>query len=172
MRGLSRVIDKIVSWQAEGSGHLMTLLAVLMCVEVILRYVFKTPTVWGLEFTTFLFGMHFLLGYSYTELHHGHVNVTIFTLFLPKKVQAYLYLISTSIISLPLCTLLALWGWDNAMESTRTLERSPSAWNPPIWPMKLIMAIGFTLLAMQVLSNIIKAFAALSEEKTELGEVR
>jgi TRAP-type mannitol/chloroaromatic compound transport system permease small subunit len=161
---LAKFIDKIIVWQAEVSAQLMTLLVLIMCLEVFLRYVLKTPTVWGLEFTTFLFGMHFLLGYSYTEHHHGHVNVDIFASKLPQRMQTILYIVTTSLISLPVCVLLAIWGWDNAWLSTKTMERSPSAWNPLIWPVKLIMALGFTFLAMQVLSNIIKRYYELTDK--------
>jgi TRAP-type mannitol/chloroaromatic compound transport system permease small subunit len=167
MKNVARFIDRIVVWQAEFSAHLMTLLVLVMVMEVCLRYAFKSPTVWALEFTTFLYGMHFVLGYSYTEHYHGHVHVDLVTSHLPPRVRAGLYLITSLAISLPVCILLCIWSWDNAWQSTRTFERSPSAWNPYIWPVKLFMALGFTLLSLQVLANIIKKFFDLSEKKID-----
>lgn len=161
MRFVTKFIDRLVAVQAEGASLLMVLLVIIMCMEVFLRYVMQSPTIWALEFTTFLYGMHFVLGYGYTEQFHGHVRVDIFSTKLPKKVQAYLYIISTALISLPVTVMLCIWSFDNAILSTRTLERSASAWGPPIWPVKIFMALGFTFLALQVLANIIKSISDL-----------
>ncbi|MBU1170720.1 MAG: TRAP transporter small permease subunit [Proteobacteria bacterium] len=167
MRALSKFIDRLVAFQAEGSSMLMILLVIIMCTEVFLRYVLKSPTIWGLEFTTFLYGMHFVLGYGYTEQFHGHVRVDIFTTKLSQKKQDILYIVTTIIISLPACIMLCIWSFDNAWQSTRTFERSASAWGPPIWPVKIFMALGFTFLALQVLSNLIKKISALRSTQSD-----
>ena len=159
-------IDKLVQKQAEVSSLLMVVLVVMMCNEVVLRYFFNEPTIWGLEFTTFIFGVHFVMGYGYTELYNGHVRVDIFSSKLPQKVQDILYIILTLVITLPLVALLGIWAWDNAITSTKILEALSSAWAPPIWPVKLLMALGFTFLFLQVLSNLIKRFSTLSQNKT------
>lgn len=167
MRKLTHFIDRLVALQAEGTSLLMILLVIIMCMEVFLRYVLKSPTIWALEFTTFLYGMHFVMGYSYTEQFHGHVRVDIFSSKLPPKAQDILYIVTTAVISLPVCLMLCIWAFDNAWLSTRTLEHSASAWGPPIWPVKIIMALGFTLLFLQVLSNFLKKIIALRAPHTE-----
>lgn len=172
MRRIAAMIDRLVRLQAEGASLLMILLVLLMALEVFLRYVLKSPTVWGLELTTFLYGMHFVLGYGYTEQFHGHVNVDIFASRLPRRFQQWLYLVSTTLISLPVSLMLCIWSYDNAWESTRILERSPSAWNPPIWPAKIFMALGFTFLVLQIAANLIKKFSELSASATDAAEVR
>jgi TRAP-type mannitol/chloroaromatic compound transport system permease small subunit len=166
MRTITRFIDRMITFEAEGASLLMILLVVIMCMEVFLRYFLKSPTIWALEFTTFLYGMHFILGYGYTEYHDGHVSVDIVSARLPQKLQDILYIVTTALISLPVCTLLCIWAYDNALLSTRTLEHSASAWGPSIWPVKLVMAVGFTLLALQLLSNLIKRIARLRQKET------
>ncbi|MBT8341677.1 MAG: TRAP transporter small permease subunit [Desulfatitalea sp.] len=156
----TKAIDRFVALQAEAASMLMILLVIIMCMEVFLRYVLKSPTIWALEFTTFLYGMHFVLGYGYTEQFHGHVRVDIFTAKLPQKAQDILYIATTSLLCLPLCLMLCIWSFDNAWQSTRTLERSASAWGPPIWPVKIVMALGFTFLVLQVSANLIKRITA------------
>lgn len=165
MKTLTKFIDKIVKTQAEVSSLLMIVLVVLMCYEVVLRYFFNAPTIWGLEVTTFIFGVHFVMGYGYTELYNGHVRVDIFSSRFPQKVQDALYIVLTGLITLPLVAFLGIWAWDNAITSTKILEALSSAWAPPIWPVKLLMALGFTFLFLQVLSNLIKRF--LTFGKTE-----
>lgn len=167
MRTLTKAIDRLVALQAEGTSMLMILLVIIMCMEVFLRYVLKSPTIWALEFTTFLYGMHFVLGYGYTEQFHGHVRVDIFSSKLPPKAQDIFYIVTTALISLPVCLMLCIWSYDNAWQSTRILERSASAWGPPIWPVKIFMALGFTFLVLQVLSNLIKKIMTLGKPQSE-----
>ena len=167
MRSITEMIDKLVARQAEAASMLMILLVIVMVMEVFLRYFLKSPTTWALEFTTFLYGMHFVLGYGYTEQFHGHVRVDIFSSKFSRRVQDYLYIITTACISLPVCLLLCIWAYDNAWLSTRTLEHSASAWGPSIWPTKIVMALGFTFLVLQVASNLIKRIVALSEPKNK-----
>ena len=163
MRLLTKIIDRIVVKQAEVSSLLMVVLVVLMCCEVVRRYFFNAPTIWGLELTTFIFGVHFVMGYGYTEYFDGHVRVDIFSSKFPRKVQDVLYIVLTICITLPLVTLLGIWAWNNAIVSTKMLEAMSSAWAPPIWPVKLCMALGFTFLFLQVLSNLIKRFLSFGQ---------
>lgn len=165
MRWLTKTIDRIVVKQAEFSSLLMVILVVMMCYEVVRRYFFNAPTIWGLEFTTFIFGVHFVMGYGYTEYFDGHVRVDIFSSKFPEKIQNILYVVLTTCITLPLVGLLCIWAWDNAITSTKIMEALSSAWAPPIWPVKLLMALGFTILFLQVLSNLIKRFLTLGHKQ-------
>jgi TRAP-type mannitol/chloroaromatic compound transport system permease small subunit len=165
MKWLIKIIDRCVLKQAEASSLLMLVLVVMMCYEVVRRYFFNAPTIWGLEFTTFIFGVHFVMGYGYTEYFHGHVRVDIFSSKFPKKIQDILYIVLTICITLPLVAMLGIWAWDNAITSTRIMEALSSAWAPPIWPVKLFMALGFTFLFLQVLSNLIKRILTLDQKE-------
>ncbi|MFZ0613321.1 MAG: TRAP transporter small permease subunit [Desulfobacterales bacterium] len=167
MKRLTQIIDKIVQKQGEVASLLMVVLVLLMCYEVVRRYFFNAPTIWGLELTTFIFGVHFVLGYGYTELFEGHVRVDIFSSKFPQKVQDILYMVLTLLITLPLVALLGIWAWDNAIISTKILENFSSAWAPPIWPVKLLMALGFTFLFLQVLSNLIKRFLVFNQTEAD-----
>lgn len=166
MNWLTKTIDKIVVGQAKVVSLLMVFLVVMMCYEVVRRYFFNAPTIWGLEFTTFIFGVHFVMGYGYTEYFDGHVRVDIFSSKFPKKTQDVLYIVLTTMVTLPLVTLLSIWAWDNAVTSTKLLESLSSAWAPPIWPVKLLMALGFTFLCLQVLSNLIKRILTFGQKQS------
>ena len=166
MNWLTKTIDRIVVKQAEVSSLLMVILVVMVCYEVVRRYFFNAPTIWGLEFTTFIFGVHFVMGYGYTEHYDGHVRVDIFSSKFPKRLQDILYIILTIGVTLPLVALLCIWAWDNAITSTKILEALSSAWAPPIWPVKLLMALGFTFLFLQVLSNLIKRISTIGQKET------
>lgn len=158
MRWLTHLIDSVVERQAEVVSVSMAVLVLLTCFEVTRRYFFNSPTIWGLELTTFIFGVHFVMGFGYTEKYDGHVRVDIISSKFPQKIQDIIYFVLTVCITLPLVFLLSVWAWDNAITSTKITEKLSSAWAPPIWPVKLLMAAGFTLLFLQVLSNLIKRF--------------
>jgi len=165
MRWLTKTIDWIVVKEAEISSLLMVILVVMMCYEVVRRYFFNAPTIWGLEFTTFIFGVHFVMGYAYTEYFDGHVRVDIFSSKFSTKVQDILYIVLTTCVTLPLVAMLCIWAWDNAITSTKILEALSSAWAPPIWPVKLLMALGFTFLFLQVLSNLLKRISNFGKKE-------
>ncbi len=166
MKLLTQIIDKTVVKLGEASSLLMAVLVVIMCYEVARRYFFNAPTIWALEFTTFLYGMHFVMGFGYTEYFDGHVKVDIFSKKMPRRMQDIIYILLTICVTIPVVLLLGIWAWDNAITSTKILEDLSSAWAPPIWPVKLFMGLGFTLLFLQVLSNLIKRFLSFRQEKS------
>lgn len=92
---LSRWIDKFITAQGEWTSLLILPLLLVVIYEVLMRYGFNAPTVWGFEATTFLYGLHFMFGISYTDVTGGHVKVDIFTPPAPKKVQAFLGALTT-----------------------------------------------------------------------------
>ncbi len=56
----------------------MVVLVLLSCAtRSARRYFFNSPTIWGLELTTFIYGVHFVMGFGYTEKYDGHVSVDI-----------------------------------------------------------------------------------------------
>lgn len=161
MLKLSEILDKIVIKQGQAVSYLMPLLVVLTGVEVFRRYALSSPTVWGLEFTTFLFGIHFILGLSYTEQFGGHVNVDILSSRLSKKAQTILWITATVLFTLPVTALLIYGAGLYSYESVIIWERNSTAWTPYIWPVKLCMPLGFIFLFMQLLSNVIKKINSL-----------
>jgi len=158
MSKTSEILDKIVVKQGRFISWFMPLLVILTGFEVFRRYVLSSPTVWGLEFTTFLFGIHFIMGFSYTEQFDGHVNVDILAARLSKRAQTILWLAATVLLTLPVISLLIYGAILYAYESVIVLERNSTAWSPPIWPVKLFIPVGFILLFVQVVSNCIKKF--------------
>lgn len=163
---ISDILDKIVVRQGKAAAMLMPLLVVVTGIEVFRRYVLQAPSVWGLEFTTFLFGIHFILGFSYTEHFDGHVSVDLLTSRMPQKKRTILWLTATLLLSLPVAILLLYGAIVYAYESAVIFERNSTAWSPPIWPVKICMPLGFLFLLIQLLSNIIKKFQSLrSNEK-------
>ncbi len=166
LHNISDILDKIVVKQGKAAAMLMPLLVVITGIEVFRRYILQAPSVWGLEFTTFLFGIHFILGFSYTEHFDGHVNVDLLTSRMLPRNRTLLWLAATLLLSLPAAILLLYGAIVYAYESVVIFERNSTAWSPAIWPVKLFMPLGFIFLLIQLISNIIKKFESLkSDEK-------
>ena len=129
--------------------------------EVFMRYGFNSPTVWGFEATAFLYGMHYMFGLAYTDVHKGHVQVDIFTSLASKKVQAALRVLTTLILFLPVMICMTIWSSKFAIYSIEGLERNSTSWAPSNWPYKIVMALCFLFLLLQGISNLIHDLKSL-----------
>ena len=161
---LSNAIDRFNDKEGEITSMLIYPLLVIVIYEVFMRYVFNAPTSWGFEATTFLYGVHYMFGLAYTDVHDGHVKVDIFTARMSKRNQALIGILTNCTIFLPVFTCMAIWAVKFAATSVAGLERNSTSWAPPIWPFKIIMAMTFIFLLLQGVSNLLKHIRALGEE--------
>jgi len=158
---ISRTIDNFNTRQGDTTSMLIFPLLVVVIYEVIMRYGFNAPTTWGFEATTFLYGMHYMFGLSYTDVKKGHVQVDIFTSLAPPKVQAGLAALTTLVLFLPVMICMTIAAGKFAWTSIIGLERNSTSWAPPIYPFKVIMALCFFFLLMQGISNLIRDLQTL-----------
>lgn len=165
-------LAKLIDMLNERIGKLGSLLVLplvgVVFIEVLMRYLLNSPTVWGFEMTVFIYGVHFMLGLAITENRSGHVQVDVIVDKLPKRIKALLGIITSVVLFLPVWTCMAIWSIKFAITSTSNLEVNSTSWAPAIWPLKILMALGFVLLLLQGVSTLIKhiqTFRGLSEEK-------
>lgn len=159
---IAKAIDTFNITQGNFTSLLILPLGFVVIYEVIMRYVFNAPTIWGFEATTFLYGMHFMFGYSYTEVLEGNVKVDIFTSRMAEKPRAVLNIITHCVFFLPVFTCLTYYVFQYALVSTSQRELNSTSWAPPIWPFKLIMAMCFLFLLAQGVSNVLKSIHVLT----------
>lgn len=157
----SSFVDGFIDRQGRVCALLILPLCAVVIYEVIMRYVFNAPTIWGFEMTVFLYGLHYMLGLAYTERYNGHVKVDILTARVKKKSATILSIVTSLLIFMPIMGLLTFWTWAFAINSTRMLEKNATSWAPPIWPIKILMAFSFTLLLLQGLSKLFQDIESL-----------
>ena len=167
---ITKAIDTFNIKQGDVTSLLILPLLVVVIYEVIMRYAFNAPTIWGFEATIFLYGMHFMFGYSYTEVLEGNVKVDIFTSRLPEKTRAVLNIITHCVFFLPVISCLTYYVFQYALTSTMQHEVNSTSWAPPIWPFKLIMALCFFLLLMQGVSNVLKSIRVLTGQTDQTSK--
>jgi TRAP-type mannitol/chloroaromatic compound transport system permease small subunit len=130
--------------------------------EVFARYVFGAPTIWAYELGCMITGTHFLIGAAMTLARDGHVRIDILYDRLSLKSRAFVNLAFYVVLFLPFLALLNDALWHYAITAFHSGERSGnSAWNPPIWPFRMLLAFGFILLALQVIAECLKSLLTL-----------
>ncbi len=155
-------IDFLVEKQGQLTSFLIVPLLFIVLYEVLMRYAFNAPTVWGFEATAFFYGMHYMLGLSYMEHAQGHVRVDIVTSRLPAKVQAVVMIAGYLLIFMPVYGLMTWGAIKFAHTATITNELNSTSWAPRIWPYKIVMAFSFLLLVVQGLSTVLKSVKTLT----------
>jgi TRAP-type mannitol/chloroaromatic compound transport system permease small subunit len=162
MRGVIAAIEGLT----EGIGGLAALviipLVLATCYEVFARYVFGAPTIWAFELGYILTGVHFLLGGAITLKRQGHVRIDLIYDQLSVRKRALIDLVLYVALVLPALSLIFLRLTDYATESYFSGESTgQSAWNPPIWPFRAIIAASFLILTLQVVAEILKCLEKL-----------
>lgn len=158
-------IDWLVEKQGELTSFLIYPLVLIVLYEVLMRYAFNAPTVWGFEATAFAYGLHYMFGLSYTENQAGHVRVDIITSRLSEKAQAVLGLLGYLLVFLPIYVLMTIGAFKYAYTSTVEGELNSTSWAPPIWPYKILMAYCFLVLVIQGFSTFLKHLRTLTEKQ-------
>ena len=160
---VSNTLERIIKKEGDVTSLLVYPLLIVVVYEVFMRYVFNAPTTWGFEATTFIYGLHYMFGLAYTDVYDGHVKVDIFTNLASDKVQAVLRVLTNAVFFMPVIGCMALWSIKFAYVSTMGGEVNSTSWAPPIWPLKILMALCFIFLLMQGIANLIKDINALKE---------
>ena len=156
LNAITKGIDFMVEKQGQLTSFLIVPLLFIVLYEVLMRYAFNAPTVWGFEATAFAYGLHYMLGLSYMEHAEGHVRVDIVTSRFSPKTQAVIMIFGYLLIFMPVYVLMTWGAIKFAHTATITNELNSTSWAPRIWPFKIFMALSFLLLVIQGLSTMLK----------------
>ncbi|WP_109097798.1 TRAP transporter small permease subunit [Aquimarina sp. AU58] len=151
---LDRVGEKIgvlVSWVAA-------LLAIVIGLDVIIRYIFKFTYVWMIEIEIYLFGMLFLLASGYTFKYEKHVRVDVFYTKLSRKGKAWVDLLGGALLLIPWCYVVIVSSWYYGLSSFMIGESSPQPGGlPALYILKFCITLGFIFLLLQGISHMLKS---------------
>ncbi|MCG8566721.1 MAG: TRAP transporter small permease subunit [Desulfobacterales bacterium] len=158
---IAKRLEAVTRKEGDLAALLVYPLLFIVVYEVFMRYVFNSPTSWGFEATTFLYGIHFMFGVAYTDVHKGHVRVDVFTAMASPRTQTILAIVTNVIFFMPVITCMVIWSIKFAYISTLGMEVNSTSWAPPIWPLKIIMALCFLFLWLQGIANLLKDIHSL-----------
>lgn len=157
----SRAID----WINDKFGHIANWMVLWACLisagNAFSRYLFSESSNGWLEIQWYLFAGMVLLGGPYTLKMNEHVRVDLVYGFVSERTRIWIDIIGGLLFLLPICLILTYFTWPWFVDSWRINEASSNAGGLVRWPVKLVLPIGFALMALQGISEIIKRIAAL-----------
>jgi TRAP-type mannitol/chloroaromatic compound transport system permease small subunit len=162
IRAVVHFIDAVSEWCGRIFSWFIATIIGLSLFEVFTRRILGKPTIWTHEIIGYCFCGAVLLTIGYTLKHRAHANVDVLYENLSPRTQAILDLVGYTFF-LGLFTVVLLYeGTRFAATSWRLMERTPSAFNFYIFPAKTLLPVGFFLLALQMVSDVIKRIVFLS----------
>lgn len=151
---LSRAVGRAVMW--------LTLLVVLISAgNAVARKLFNLSSNAWLEVQWYLFGAIFMLGAGYALLRGDHVRVDILASRWSRRTQLWVEVAGVVFFLLPFALLVMWLAWPMAWGSFLANEQSSNTGGLVRWPVKLLIPVGFGLLALAGVSHLIKCVACL-----------
>jgi TRAP-type mannitol/chloroaromatic compound transport system permease small subunit len=155
-------VDRLSAWIGKAFAWCIVGLTAMVCYEVMVRYVLRAPTSWGLDVSLMLYGTLFMMTGAYTLSRNGHVRGDVLYRFLPPRAQAALDLALYLLFFIPGITALAWFGIGFAADSWAMLEQSQTTSNGlPVYPLKTVIPIAGALLLLQGIAEIARCVVCI-----------
>jgi len=159
---LSRAIDRLNEFIGKSVSWLILVSILVSAGNAVIRKAFNTSSNAWLELQWYLYGAAFLLAAAYTLKQNEHIRIDIVYSAFSRRVQHWIDLFGHVFFLMPFALLMLYYFVPYFLLSWRSGERSSSAGGLIIWPAKLMLLIGFALLALQGISEIIKKIAVMT----------
>lgn len=158
---LARLIDRI----GGGLGVIASWLVLLACLvsagNATIRYLFSSSSNAWLELQWYMFAGIVLLGSAYTLRVNEHVRVDLFYGAVSDRTRHWIDLLGGAVFLLPMCIVMIWFTWPWFVQSWTLNEASNNAGGLIRWPVILLLPVGFALILLQGISEMIKRAAAL-----------
>lgn len=158
---VSRVIDAINTFIGRWVSWLILAAVMVSAINAVVRKVFDMSSNSWLELQWVLFGVVFLLCAPWTLLSNEHIRIDIINSMMPQPVRNWIDVVGHAFFLLPLCIIMMITGLPFFTKSLFINEQSFSAGGLPQWPAKSLLLIGFSLLFLQGISELIKRIAVM-----------
>ncbi|HKF09069.1 MAG TPA: TRAP transporter small permease subunit [Xanthobacteraceae bacterium] len=158
---LSRGIDYINDRFGEAANWLVLFACLISAGNAASRYLFSASSNAWLEVQWYMFAGMVLLGGPYTLKLNEHVRVDLLYSALSEQARIWIDIIGALLFLLPICVILIYFTWPWFLDSWHIGEMSSNAGGLIRWPVKLILPVGFALMALQGISELIKRIEAL-----------
>jgi TRAP-type mannitol/chloroaromatic compound transport system permease small subunit len=157
MKKTIHTIDALSEWTAKIARWFIPILMVLVTLEVMLRYVFNAPTLWGFEVHIMIAATTYMLAFAYTHLQKAHVRVDMIYAHLPARAQAGIDFFGTLALFFPFIFLLSYSAWNFAFRAWATSEKmATTGWYPPAGPLRTMVFYGIALFALQAIAQFVR----------------
>lgn len=158
---LSRVIDRVNEVIGKAVGWLILVSILISAGNALIRKIFNMSSNAWLEAQWYLFGAAFLLAAAYTLRQNEHIRIDIVYGIWSRRTQHWIDLLGHLLFLMPFVVLMISYFVGYVSLSYRSGEVSSSAGGLILWPAKSLLLIGFVLLGIQGISEIIKKIAIM-----------
>lgn len=159
---ISRLIDGLNERVGKSVYWLVLAMVLISAANAIVRKVFNYSSNAFLEAQWYLFSAVFLLAAGYTLLRNEHVRIDVIAGRLSARAQTWIDIFGTLFFLLPMATLIMWLSWPVFVQMYVHHEISGSAGGLVLWPARLLLPVGFALLVLQGISELIKRIAFLA----------
>jgi TRAP-type mannitol/chloroaromatic compound transport system permease small subunit len=153
------LFTRAVDWMSDKTGLFISFWTVnAVCFyffEVVMRYIFNTPTIWVHEASYLLLGMQYLLAGGFALLHGSHVRVDVVYNYLPVRGRVGMD-IFTSMFFFMFALVLVLTSWTYFTNAYSMGETTVETWGIQYWPVKGVMLLGSVLILLAGVSKLLK----------------
>jgi TRAP-type mannitol/chloroaromatic compound transport system permease small subunit len=172
---LSRWIDRASEWIGRWVAWLVLAAVLISAINATVRKVLNTSSNAYLEIQWYLFAAVFLLAAGYTMLRQEHVRIDVVSGRFSKRTQIWIDVIGLACFVLPLVWVVIHLSLPLAIRAYQMNEYSSNAGGLIRWPVFALLPLGFALLGMQAISELIKRIAflrGLIPDPTQKGQAR
>jgi TRAP-type mannitol/chloroaromatic compound transport system permease small subunit len=159
---LSRSIDAVTQFVGFHVRWLVLAAVLVSSINALIRKIFDTSSNAWLEMQSLLFGIAFMCAAAYVLQKNAHVRIDVVSSRLKKRTRDWIDLFGHVFMLAPLCIILSWLSVPFFLESYRGNEMSSDAGGLPVWMFKFFVLIGFLLLFVQMISEVIKRVAVLT----------
>jgi len=167
MKSFFKWIDRANEYIGKAVSYFILVLVVVILYEILVRYVFNKPTIWAHEVSQMIYGTYVILLGGFLQERDGHVNVEILYQRFKPRTKAAINLFTWLLFFL-FCGVLLVKGGQMAWDSFLFRETEPTAFAPPIYPIKMMIPLGAFLLLVQGLVKYIRDLRVVITGKEEL----
>lgn len=153
--GLNTVIGKLTMW-------LILATTLISAGNAIVRKIFNVSSNGLLEIQWYLFAAVFLLGAGYGFLKNSHVRIDFISSKLSHRARNWIDVVGIIFVLFPFCAIIISLGWPFFMQALTSGEMSQNAGGLIRWPAYVLIPIGFALLMLQGVSELVKRIAFLT----------
>jgi TRAP-type mannitol/chloroaromatic compound transport system permease small subunit len=161
---ISKTIDQVNTRLGKLIAWLIFVAVAVSTVNALIRKIFDTSSNSWLELQWVLFGFVFLLCSPWTLLSNDHIRIDVISSKLPKRARDWIDIIGHVAFLLPFALVMILTSGPFALRSILGNEQSGNAGGLPQWPAKTLIFVGFIVLFVQGVSELIKRVAIMRGE--------
>jgi len=169
--GVSRTIDALTERMGKIAAWAILVAVLVSAVNAIIRKVFGTSSNAWLELQWYLFGAVFMLCAAWTLRDNEHIRIDIVSGKYSRGLRNFVEMFGHLLFLLPFVLVMTLLSWPFFWRSYDSGEVSTNAGGLLIWPAKGLILLGFALLLLQWLSEVIKRVAVIRGEIADAHDV-